>query len=43
LVAPAWWLQAIGLSAGLWSAGFGLYALRYWPVLSRPRLDGAPG
>ncbi len=43
LVAPAWWLQAIVLSAGLWSAGFGLYAIRYWPVLSRPRLDGAPG
>ncbi|WOB09580.1 NnrS family protein [Piscinibacter gummiphilus] len=40
---PAWTLPAIVLSAVFWSAGFGLYALRYWPVLSRPRLDGQPG
>jgi uncharacterized protein involved in response to NO len=26
-----------------WSAAFALYAVRYWPVLSRPRLDGKPG
>jgi len=43
LVAPAWWMQAVIASAALWSAGFALYALRYWPVLSRPRLDGKPG
>jgi uncharacterized protein involved in response to NO len=42
-LAPAWTMQAVVASAGLWSAGFGLYALRYWPVLSRPRLDGKPG
>lgn len=30
-------------SAFLWSAGMGLYAWRYWPVLSRARLDGRPG
>ena len=30
--------------AGLcWSTAFALYAVRYWPVLSRPRLDGKPG
>ena len=40
---PAWALPAILLSAVFWSAGFGLYAVRYWPVLSRPRLDGQPG
>lgn len=40
---PAWTLPAITLSAVFWSAGFGLYAVRYWPVLSRPRLDGQPG
>jgi uncharacterized protein involved in response to NO len=27
----------------LWSAGFGLYVLFYWNVLTRPRLDGKPG
>jgi uncharacterized protein involved in response to NO len=43
LAAPGWTLQAVLASAALWSAGFGLYALRYWPVLSRPRLDGKPG
>lgn len=43
LVMPAWWMQAVLVSAALWSAGFGLYALRYWPVLTRPRLDGKPG
>ncbi|HEY8709525.1 MAG TPA: NnrS family protein, partial [Burkholderiaceae bacterium] len=43
LAVPAWSLQAILCSAGLWSAGFGLFALRYWPVLTRPRLDGQPG
>jgi uncharacterized protein involved in response to NO len=43
LVLPAWTAHAVIGSATLWSAGFGLYALRYWPVLSRPRLDGRPG
>jgi uncharacterized protein involved in response to NO len=43
LIAPSFSLAAVLLSATLWSAGFGLYALRYWPVLTRPRLDGKPG
>lgn len=43
LVAPALTLPAIGLAALLWSAGFVLYAVTYWPMLSRPRLDGRPG
>jgi uncharacterized protein involved in response to NO len=43
LCAPALTLQAIGGSALLWSAGFALYALRYGPMLMRPRLDGKPG
>ena len=43
LAAPTWTMQAVICSAGLWSAGFGLFAVRYWPVLSRPRLDGKPG
>ena len=24
-------------------AAIALYAIRYWPVLTRPRLDGKPG
>jgi uncharacterized protein involved in response to NO len=30
-------------SAALWSAGFALFAVAYWPVLTHPRLDGRPG
>ena len=43
LVAPEQTVHAVLASAALWSAGFGVYAVRYWPVLSRPRLDGRPG
>ncbi|MBS1179480.1 MAG: NnrS family protein, partial [Proteobacteria bacterium] len=43
LLMPAWNVGAVLLSAALWSAGFALYALRYGPVLVRPRLDGKPG
>ncbi len=43
LLAPALLLQAVVWSAVLWSAAFGLYFVRYWPVLTRPRLDGRPG
>ncbi|MDP9141210.1 MAG: NnrS family protein, partial [Pseudomonadota bacterium] len=43
LFAPAAGLHAVLGSAAFWSAGFGLYALRYWPVLMRQRIDGKPG
>jgi uncharacterized protein involved in response to NO len=43
LAVPAWTLHAVLVSALLWSAGFALYAVSYWPVLTRPRLDGRPG
>jgi len=37
------YLPSIQVSGVLWAAAFGLYAVRYWPVLTRPRLDGKPG
>ncbi len=40
---PDLYMMTIQLSALLWSAAFGLYAVRYWRVLTRPRLDGKPG
>lgn len=40
---PAWTMHAVVLSAALWSGGFALYAMCYWPVLTRARLDGLPG
>ena len=43
LLAPAQTLDAVLVSAALWSSAFGLYAVRYWPILTRPRLDGRPG
>lgn len=43
LVAPTLLLEAVLWSGLLWSAGFALYAVFYWPVLTRPRLDGKPG
>ena len=43
LLAPSQTIVAVLASAAFWTAGFGLYAVRYWPVLTRPRLDGKPG
>ncbi|NML48606.1 NnrS family protein [Ramlibacter sp. G-1-2-2] len=43
VIAPALLLQAILASGVLWSAGFALYTVRYFNVLTRPRLDGKPG
>ena len=36
-------VASVQLSALLWAAAFALYAFRYWPVLTRPRVDGKPG
>jgi len=37
-------LRATVVLSGLcWSGGFALYAIRYWPILTRPRIDGKPG
>jgi uncharacterized protein involved in response to NO len=43
LVAPGAYVAFIALSAALWCAAFGIFAAVYWPILSRPRLDGQPG
>jgi uncharacterized protein involved in response to NO len=43
LAFPAHAMEAVLCSAGLWSAGFALYFVSYWNVLTRPRLDGQPG
>jgi uncharacterized protein involved in response to NO len=43
LAAPALLTNAVLWSGASWAAAFGLYAVRYWPVLTRPRLDGRPG
>ena len=43
MVSPALYLGSVQLAGASWAAAFGLYAIRYWPVLSRSRLDGKPG
>lgn len=43
IASPDLYRVSIELSGLLWAGAFGLYALRYWPVLTRPRLDGKPG
>lgn len=35
LLAPTLLLQAVLVSALLWSAGFAVYTVKYWPILSR--------
>jgi uncharacterized protein involved in response to NO len=42
-LAPSWTTAAVLASAALWSTGFASYAVGYWPVLTRARLDGLPG
>jgi len=37
------YLETVVVSGICWSAAFALYAIRYWPVLSRSRLDGKRG
>ncbi len=43
LLLPASAYQAVLIASVLWSCGFGWYAVRYWPILSRARPDGHPG
>jgi uncharacterized protein involved in response to NO len=43
LAVPGQYMAAVQVSALLWSAAFALYAVRYWPILTRPRIDGRPG
>jgi uncharacterized protein involved in response to NO len=40
---PSAYTATVALAAVLWSASYALYAVRYWPVLARARLDGQPG
>ena len=43
LLVPSVYVWTVIASALCWCAGFALYAVRYWPVLTRPRVDGKPG
>lgn len=43
LVVPQWYLAAVVASGLLWAAAFGLFVLKFWPILLRPRTDGRSG
>jgi uncharacterized protein involved in response to NO len=43
LALPGLYVATVVASGVCWSLGFAIYAVRYWPVLTRQRLDGKPG
>jgi len=44
LVLPeSFYLATVALAGACWALAFGLYAVRYAPILLRPRIDGKPG
>jgi len=42
IVSQGLYMVSIQLSALLWTVAFSLFVFRYWPVLTRPRVDGKP-
>ena len=42
-IAPTHYVGTVWISGLLWSAAFALFSIRYWPVLTRARVDGKPG
>lgn len=42
IVSQELYMASIQLSSLLWTAAFSLFLFRYWPILTRPRLDGKP-
>jgi len=43
ILLPGLGLSVVIASGVLWSAAFAVYLGVYWPILTRPRIDGAPG
>ena len=43
MFSPDLYRFSVELAGLLWAAAFGLFAIRYWPILTRARLDGKPG
>ena len=42
-IAPGAYREAMIVSGVLWMLAFAVFLWRYWPVLTRPRIDGRPG
>jgi uncharacterized protein involved in response to NO len=39
LLLPAYYIQWLWLAGVLWTLAFATFFIRYWPILTRPRLD----
>jgi len=42
-VVPGAYQEAMIVAGSLWTLAFAVFLLRYWPILTRPRIDGRPG
>jgi uncharacterized protein involved in response to NO len=42
-VAAGAYREAMIVSAVLWTSAFAVFLIRYWAILTRPRIDGRPG
>jgi uncharacterized protein involved in response to NO len=42
-VAAISYRDAMIVSGSLWTLAFVVFLFRYWPILTRPRIDGRPG
>lgn len=40
---PDWYTEVMITSGALWVLAFGAFTALFWPVLTRPRIDGQPG
>ena len=40
---PGVYREAMIVSGVLWTLAFAVFLYRYWPILTRPRIDGRPG
>lgn len=43
LAVPSQYATVVAVSALCFASAFALYAVLYWPILTRPRVDGKPG
>lgn len=43
LLVPEYYRSAVIASGALWTLAFAVFLTAYWPILTRPRIDGRPG
>ena len=43
LMAPELYRDTVIVAGILWTLAFGVFLVAYWPILTRPRVDGRPG